>query len=802
MLEVAGSVADFYALVRRVEGLEFLADEETEFEPDADFFEIDTRKDTKGRPRKDRLVGGRLYLAMPDLRALREILGMWDRWQKGMDLGHGRTPWRDLFARLRLMRPWGAVDRLTDDAIAFWREEVAASPGRMRRIEAELWFRERPADRRAARLAVERAVAARGGEIVHHAERPEIGYHAFLIDLPSSEVERLATREEIHLAICDEVMFLRPQSSARPSPSGKEADAGFAGAPELPSDLPPVAALLDGVPVQKHEFLDGRIEVDDPDGLEAMSVVGEREHGTAMASLILHGDAYLPGPPISRKLHLRPVLHAPGSGQREQFPRDRLLVDVIYRAIRRMKEGDAGGPATAPEVFLVNLSLGDAVRPFTGPSSPLARLLDYLADRYGILFLVSAGNILAPLPLRGMDDWAAFENAPPEARKQAVLTALSEHKVHRTLLSPAEALNVLTVGAWHDEARVRPPGATAIDPFEDGNLPNPSSALGLGHRKVIKPDICLPGGRELVTFHSWGKPLSIRPSGVGYGLGVASPDATGRLDRIRRFDGTSVATALATRSAHRLFEALTDAASSAPHADMDPEFRPVVIKALLVHRSRWGDNRSLLADLYGPQGQGKHVERRDNIARLLGYGFPRIEEALSCAPNRATLVGYGTIRARTANIHRIPLPPALERVTEWRALAITVAWLSPINRRHRAYRRAKLEVGTVTETGIAAGVERSPGQPVAVSSSRGTVVHSRYEGKKAVRFVDGGNVLLRIVCKEQAGSLDEPIRYGVAVTLEAGQSIPIYREVRARLAALVGARVPERTRTNGAADRP
>ena len=59
-----------------------------------------------------------------------------------------------------------------------------------------------------------------------------------------------------------------------------------------------------------------------------------------------------------------------------------------------MKNGDPEGDATAPEVFLVNLSLGDANRPFAGPMSPWGRLLDYLADRFGILFLVSAGTHL------------------------------------------------------------------------------------------------------------------------------------------------------------------------------------------------------------------------------------------------------------------------------------------------------------------------------------------------------------------------------------------------------------------------
>ena len=107
VLEVAGSIGDFYSLVRRVEGLEFLADEEIVFEPDEDFYLIDTRVRREGRRRTDKPVGGRLYLAMPDVRALRELLWLWDRWQRGEDLPTGWTPWRDLWS-IRSTAPSGA----------------------------------------------------------------------------------------------------------------------------------------------------------------------------------------------------------------------------------------------------------------------------------------------------------------------------------------------------------------------------------------------------------------------------------------------------------------------------------------------------------------------------------------------------------------------------------------------------------------------------------------------------------------------------------------------------------------------
>ena len=60
--------------------------------------------------------------------------------------------------------------------------------------------------------------------------------------------------------------------------------------------------------------------------------------------------------------------------------------------------------------------------------------------------------------------------------------------------------------------------------------------------------------------------------------------------------------------------------------------------------------------------------------------------------------------------------------------------------------------------------------------------HQRYHGEEAVQFVADGEVELRITCKEPAGPLDETIRYGLAVTIEAGEGIPVYDEVRQALA--------------------
>src|SRR5216683_4927145 len=167
-----------------------------------------------------------------------------------------------------------------------------------------------------------------------------------------------------------------------------------------PLNAQPIAALLDGMPVENHAHLRGRLIVDDPEGFADFTPANAREHGTSMASLILHGDLDEHAPPLNRPLVVRPVMTYDAANRAEKTPPDRLPLDVIYQAVRRILEGDAGASASAPSVVVINLSLGDLNQPFSGRLSPWARLLDWLSFRYRVLFLVSAGNTRGWLPVR------------------------------------------------------------------------------------------------------------------------------------------------------------------------------------------------------------------------------------------------------------------------------------------------------------------------------------------------------------------------------------------------------------------
>lgn len=786
VFEVAGQLTDFYAQASAL-GLDYLGDFEDEIEPSADFYD---------RDKPEKRISGRIYLAMPDVQALRELLGLWQRYQDGKRMPDGRGPWRELFSLLVSVRPWGPQDRVPPETISFWQSSLQTSPDQPVRSEIELWYYEDHDHRTRAFRRIEEEVTLAGGRIVHHAVIPEIRYDAALVDIPPDQVRRLIDHPDVALTRVDEIMFLRPQTisqhRSKDEPEGEDGDplpaeAGIA-------ERTPVAALLDGLPIQNHAKLAGRLIIDDPDNLEPTYPVARREHGTQMASLILHGDLIRAERSLTRPLFVLPVMQ-PNEHGVERTPPDRLLVDVIYRAVRRIKEGDGDQPASAPDVTLINLSLGDEWRPFARVMSPLGRMLDYLAYRYRVLFLVSAGNVMDRLTLPDFNTSQEFEEASPEDREKAILAALNNNKSQRTLFSPAEAINILTIGAAHAGSAFNGGlPAHLIDPFTDEELPNIASAMGLGHRKAIKPDLLFEGGRTPVRIVGVGEGVTIQPARTParlFGARVASPDRHGGA-RFEDFTwGTSVATALATRAAHQIHDVLMDHDGGSNHTDIPPEYLALVLKTLLVHGAKWGPKGEMLDGFFGPQGQGQHVARRDDIARLLGYGVPSIDRVLDCTENRATLLGYGTIAPDSALLYRIPLPADLDGIRAFRALTVTLSWLSPINPRHQGYRMAALDVSSASEDKYWLVSDRDSCQPTDKSIARGTIFHERRHGEKAAVFTDGGDLLLRVSCKAGAGNLQEVVPYAIAVSFEVGieSGIEVYDEIRTRLAAAVRAGV-------------
>jgi Subtilase family len=790
VFEVASSVVDFYRAVRGVPGLEFLGEDEGEAASDDDFVVLE-----KGTAKPSKKVPRRFYFTMPDERALQELASLWRRFQRGEDFGRGRAEWRKVFGHLANIRPWGPEDRLTQEAIQDWEERLATQPDQPVRFEVEFWHRENPVRRERTITIFRREVEARDGQVIDHAVIDQIRYHAALVELRPGEVRGLLDNPALGLATFDDAMFMRPQSIvAGPVDVDLEVAAQTEETPVEAALTPPVAALIDGFPVAQHAKLSGRLTIDDPDDFQAMyGQASEQRHGTAMASLILHGDLNQTNPPgpIARQLYVRPVMYPQQVGfaeRQELMPPDRLGIDLIWRAFHRMFEGDGDEDPTAPTVRIVNLSLGDAKRRFAGVMSPWARLIDYVAWRYGLLILISAGNITDPVSLSDVVTWSTFEDATAEERQTKLLRAILQGRATRSILSPSESINSLTIGARHfDYVAPNGQGLMAVGPYASRFLPNPSSALGLGFRRSVKPELLFPGGAEQIRSNTTHAPIEVRPvprAGSFFGIGTASPGKRGELDRKINMSGTSPATALATHGALRILDALEELPHDPPHREVDSAFYAVILKALLIHSAQWDENTAtVLKTLVNENGRFYWEHEREEIARFLGFGCPDIARIVDCAAGRATLIGWNTIHAKEVDAYRVPLPVEFEGVAGFRAVSATVAWLSPVTLAHRMYRMAKIEAGPGGDKGFSLGVANARNQPSHNAVGRGTIYHRRWEGDEAADFVDDGNLLLDVTCAPTAGEFDESIPYGIAVTLEvgAGVAVPVYDRIRERL---------------------
>ncbi len=159
-------------------------------------------------------------------------------------------------------------------------------------------------------------------------------------------------------------------------------------------------------------------------------------------------------------------------------------------------------------------------------------------------------------------------------------------------------------------------------------------------------------------------------------------------------------------------------------------------------------------------------------------GVPEVGCVLDCTGQRAVALGFGQLTDGKTHVFNLPLPPSLKSRAEWRRLTITLAWLSPVSTKTQKYRTAALWFDMKANN---LGLIRRDANWQA--GRRKTVQHEVFEGKKAEAFVNRDTIEIKVNCREDAGKIQNPVAYGLAVSLEVaeGTNIDIYNEVRERI---------------------
>lgn len=788
VIETVGNVADFANAVKKVPGLEWMGEFALDgISPDEDFQD---KKDSKKE------LSGCLYLIMSNQKALSQMLSLWQKYTKNPDTMNfqrggeywGLAKFKDIFLHMKDIRRWGVKDRLAERKVfEIWQEDIESDPQRSVRFEAELWYRGSDNKRKESETIVSGLIQNLGGSVVSQCVVSSIAYHSILGEIPTEKALQIIEQPEVDLIRCENIMFFRPSGQIV---IGKEPIEGDVSDYEFSEgDLPagdPVVALLDGLPLENHRLLADRLVIDDPDGWASDYPAIDRQHGTAMASLIVNGDLNSGSNPLRRQVYVRPIMKPtawPNSPRPEQLPEDILFVDYIHRAVKRIVEGEGEDEPAAPTVKIINLSIGDCLRPFSQMMSPLARLLDWLSVKYNLLFIISSGNHLEKIDIGipGND----FLKLNAINRESLVVKKLYEDIRHRKLLSPAESINGLTVGALHADASQNVYLGHLFDPFQS-ELPSPVSPFGSGYRSSIKPDFIAPGGRVLYDTSIGSNHIEPRNRSIAPGHQAAAPSTqAGPPDKTKFCCGSSNSAALTSRVAGITYDYLQSIFLEQVSDSDFSTFGIPILKAALVHGCNWNKQGERLDTLLRAGGDARKAKNR--ISKWLGYGVADFEKALECNPQRATLLGFSQLNDGEAHVYQLPLPPSLNAQRIWRKFTVTLAWLSPVASTTQRYREAQLwfdfEDGKDSRKKLESKLNVKGIDNDSNATRRGTIQHEIFEGKNAVTISNDDFLRIKVNCRKDARKIISSISYGIIVSLEVaeGVDLPIYNEIRTRI---------------------
>ena len=762
VFEIVGTVENFYTAIKHCEGLEWLFDKDsTDIEPDDDFYEI------KDGLRSENALGGKLYCIMSNQQAMEQLLSLWRRHRDGEEdvFLRGFAGLRDVFTHIKSIRKWEAQDRIAEThVLEYWRSSLEIDGDIPVPFEIELFFRTDQQKRAVAALTIREAVQELGGRILQECVIEEISYHALLVELPRSSISDLVNQyESIELSQVDDIMFFRPVcQSTFISPAETEIMSPLTQEQPLPIGNP-IAAILDGMPIQNHALLRDRIIIDDPDGYEAGYESKYRIHGTAMSSLVIYGDLNRGDAPVSSPIYIRPIMRPKEVGMdeiEEVIPPDKLFVDVLHRAVRRMMDGENGVGPTAPTVSVINFSIGDPVRQLATSMSPLARIIDYLAYKYKLLFIISAGNhpeitgyissTFADLKARSLNQ-----------RSSVFWTAIKDNQRNLKVLSPAESLNALTVGALYDDFSE----ATETERFiwaENQGLPSPISAIGKGYRGIITPDLLYYGGRKFIK----GK----IPNGIEWvlsnrapGCRVAAPYSSGEAGQAYSF-GTSDAAAQITHEAIKCYDVLSQIFLDETGLIVPSDYAAILMKAMLTHGASWDSFADELSRITG--------DRKKELSRWAGNGVPDIDRVQECTQERVTLIGRGALKKDQGDVFRLPLHIDFSTRLVKRKLTVTLAYLSPVVPDKQAYRAAQLwfEIDDGGK-GLIPDASRQNNEWQAVR--KGTLQHETFIGERPIAW-NNDDLIIKVSCREDAGKLrSDAIPYCIFVSFEVAEGLDI-----------------------------
>lgn len=349
--------------------------------------------------------------------------------------------------------------------------------------------------------------------------------------------------------------------------------------------------------------------------------VRDAGHGTNVAGVALYGDVAIPATRKEFTPEFR-LINARLLDDKNELDPDRM--PFLREVVEHVKD----------ECRLLNLSFG--LDPSSGFLSVHAAELDAISKEFGVLFVVSSGNI----SLHGRYGGAL----PPKPYPDYLLEDAGWR-----VRTPAEALNVLTVGGLTSESELFRPLPSA-QLFGAKRAPSPFSCHG-GLKNVLKPEVV-----EVAGNLAWDSQTR-RWIDNDAGLRVTTTShefATGRL--LGFANGSSISAPKISHLGARLLARY-------------PQASPNLLRALIVQSAR------LPAGVEG--------WRPEHAMRLCGFGVPDLDRALYCRPQRVTLYYEGAITPDDVQVFDIIVPTDFAKAKGLKRISVSLAFDPPVSVVHR-----------------------------------------------------------------------------------------------------------------------
>lgn len=478
-----------------------------------------------------------------------------------------------------------------------------------------------------------------------------------------------------------------------------------------------------------------RVRSDDP--------YDEIGHGTQVAGIALYGDIqecidnnkFIP----EFWIFSSKVMYLDETGN-ATYDINELFEHQLDSAVSRIVE-------QYPQCRIINLSLGCLdYRMFAGRRQfDIASLIDDLAYRYQVIFVVCAGNYY---------DWDEHNNYPEYL--------LDETTDSVKIIDTASSALGITVGALYNEAI---PG-----PLVPRYVLQPShyTRVGPGYRGMIKPELVeIGGGTDNDTYVP-----TINPTWI---------------DDHRLFNldsGTSLST---PKVAHFLAKLMIKY----------PLYSNNLIKALLFSSASIPEERpgSLGdCDFFGDATNQK------NLLNVYGYGQPNIYKAFYSERNRVLLIRENKIKNNHVHIYPFFVPREFINIKGMRKISIALAFDPVTNKNRVDYLGVNIEMhllknidpNTVKQAFSEMNFDNNDEEQIPgalkkkeINLSPGSNIRKKGVHQKGIaKFIKTPDIdpdvplTLVIICKNRWVDKEYEQEYSVIATVEHSENIDLYNQIR------------------------